>query len=296
MALYLRPTELNEALDALAAPAIRRLEIVAGGTDFYPARVGQPLDDDVLDITALAPLRGIEDHGDHWSIGALTTWTDLIRADLPPWFDGLKKAARAVGGPQIQNAGTLIGNICNASPAADGVPGLLVLDAEINLAAKSGKRKVALANFVTGNRQTARRTNELAVSMSIPTPKQSARSHYLKLGARDSLAISIVMAAATIEPAIEPTGGTKAGGKVGRARIAVGAASPVARRLTAIEAALAGAPLDGRIADLVEAGAVAKALDPIDDIRGSAAYRLDAATTIIKKMLGELGKSMAGAA
>ena len=123
---YLRPTALDDALAALSS---RRLTVLAGGTDFYPARVGAPLDDNVLDITALAALRGIEERDDHWRIPALATWTDLVHADLPPWFDGLKLAAREIGGRQVQNAGTLCGNLCNASPAADGVPVLLSLDA-----------------------------------------------------------------------------------------------------------------------------------------------------------------------
>ena len=108
---YLRPTELGEALAALAAG---RHVVLAGGTDFYPARVGKPLSEDVLDITALAALKGITRESAGWRIGCLTTWTDLLRTPLPPLFRGLKEAAREVGGVQIQNGGTLCGNLCNA--------------------------------------------------------------------------------------------------------------------------------------------------------------------------------------
>ena len=101
MGSYTRPTELGQALDALAASP---RTIVAGGTDYYPARVGKPLDDDVLDITALAELRAITDERSQIRIGAMVTWSDLIRATLPAWFDGLKQAAREVGGLQVQNA------------------------------------------------------------------------------------------------------------------------------------------------------------------------------------------------
>ena len=114
MGVYLRPENLDQALDALSGGG---LAIVAGGTDFYPARVGRPLDDDVLDISAIAGLRAIEERDDDWRIGALATWSEVIAADLPPCFDGLKLAAREVGGVQIQNAGTVAGNLCNASPA-----------------------------------------------------------------------------------------------------------------------------------------------------------------------------------
>ena len=226
MGIYLRPADLDDALKALAA---QRLTVLAGGADFYPARVGKPLDDDVLDITALAALRGIADTGAAHRIGALTTWTDAIRADLPPHFDGLKQAAREVGGVQVQNAGTVVGNVCNASPAADGVPNLIALDAEVELASHAGKRAVPLQQFITGNRRTTRRADEIVTALLIPKPRRSARSTFLKLGARKYLVISIVMVAAVIETD---------GGKVADARIAVGSCSEVAQRLPALEAAL----------------------------------------------------------
>src|SRR5258708_23073816 len=110
MGAYHRPRHLDEALSTLARPHI----VLAGGTDFYPARVGRTIDEDVLDIGAIAALRGITADAQGWRLGATTTWSELIEADLPPLFDGLKQAAREVGGRQIQNAGTLAGNLCNA--------------------------------------------------------------------------------------------------------------------------------------------------------------------------------------
>src|SRR5262249_44366589 len=176
---YLRPSELSEALAALAAgPRI----ILAGGTDYYPARVGQPLDDDLLDITALPELRRIADEGAHWRIPALATWTDLLEASLPPLFDGLKLAAREVGGVEIQNAGTLCGNLCNASPAADGTPNLLVLDALVDLSSMGGTRRLPVAAFVTGNRATQRRPDEMVTALIVPKPQHAARSTFVKLG------------------------------------------------------------------------------------------------------------------
>ncbi|MDH3233249.1 MAG: FAD binding domain-containing protein [Alphaproteobacteria bacterium] len=282
MGVYIRPQALEDALAALSESP---LAILAGGTDFYPARVGKPLDDDVLDITALSALRGIERHGDTWCIGALATWTDLIRAELPPAFDGLKSAAREVGGVQIQNAGTIAGNLCNASPAADGVPSLLALDATIELSSTRGTRAVPLADFITGNRSTVREADELATGIVVPEPGAGTQSSFLKLGARRYLVISIVMAGFVIEPE---------GEEVGRARIAVGACSPVARRLPALEAALMGQPLDAGLGDHVTADHLATALAPIDDVRGSAAYRQDAALSVVRRGLSELGGQMAG--
>src|SRR5882724_6351226 len=145
-ARYLRPTLLR---DALAALAERPFIPLAGGTDYYPSRVGKPLDDDILDLTAIGELRGVQRRDGHWRIPALVTWSELIGDDrLPALFDGLKRAAREVGGVQIQNAGTLCGNLGNASPAADGVPNLLVLDAAVELASQRGTRRLAIDAFI----------------------------------------------------------------------------------------------------------------------------------------------------
>jgi CO/xanthine dehydrogenase FAD-binding subunit len=192
-----------------------------------------------------------------------------------------------VGGVQIQNAGTIVGNICNASPAADGVPCLLALDAAVELSRAGGSRTVPLAEFITGNRSTARTADELVTGLLVPALSDEARSRFLKLGARRYLVISIVMAAFVIEPA---------GGTVGRAKIAVGACSPVARRLEALEAALTGKPLDGSLGEVVEPSHIEAALAPIDDVRGSAAYREGAALTLVRRGLSELGARMAGSA
>ena len=271
MGAYLRPSRLEDALTALARPHV----VLAGGTDFYPARVGRAIDEDVLDIGGIAVLRGISGDAAGWRLGATTTWSELLETDLPPLFDGLKQAAREVGGRQIQNAGTLAGNLCNASPAADGVPCLLALDAEIEIAGPAGRRILPLRQFITGVRRTALAPAELVVAIHVPRPRHKARSAFLKLGTRRYLVISIAMAAATLEIA---------DGRVASARIAVGACSPVAERLHGLEAALAGAPLDARLADRVEVAHLAP-LSPIDDVRGSAAYRSDAVVTVLRRLL-----------
>ena len=272
MGIYLRPTEIEEAVAALAA---RPLTILAGGTDFYPARVGKPLADDVLDVTALAALRGIVEHERSFRIGAAVRWSELVSAELPPWFACLTLAAREIGGRQIQNAGTLAGNVCNASPAADGVPPLLALGAEVEIASRVGARRVPLATFITGNRRTVLIPGELVVAIHVPEPAHPARSAFLKLGSRRYLVISIVMAAATLEIA---------DGRIVSARVAVGACSAVAQRLPALEAALAGAALDAGLGSKVEPGHLAP-LAPIDDVRGSAGYRTDASLTVLRRLL-----------
>lgn len=274
MAAYLRPRRLDEALNALARPHT----VLAGGTDFYPARVGRPITEDVLDVSAIAELKGISAETQGWRLGATTTWSELVEADLPALFDGLKQAAREVGGRQIQNAGTLAGNLCNASPAADGVPCLLALGAEIEVAGRGGYRRVPLRQFITGVRRTSLAADELVTAIHVPRPRHEALSGFLKLGARRYLVISIAMVAATLEVA---------DGRVASAAIAVGACSPVAERLPALEAALVGAALDARLPDRIEALHFAP-LAPIDDVRGSTAYRSDAVLTLVRRLLGGL--------
>jgi len=277
MGVYLRPRDLDQALDALAA---QPLAVIAGGTYFYPARVGAALDDDLLDITAIAGLDAISEAEGHHRIGALVTWSDLVAADLPAHFDGLRAAARAVGGQQVQNMGTLCGNVCNASPAADGMPNLLALEAEVELASRRGRRRLPIADFVTGNRATNHAPDELMTAILVPKPRDAARATFVKLGARRYLVISIVMVGAVIEAGDD--------GRVTAARVAVGACSAVARRLPGLEAALIGRPLDGALAEAVLPSHL-DVLTPIDDVRGSAAYRQDATVTVLRRALTDLG-------
>lgn len=282
MVAYHRPATLEEAL---AIRARADVMVLAGGTDVYPARAarfgwGDMRHKDVLDITAVPGLRGIAEGGQDWRIGALTTWTDVMEARLPPQFDGLKSAAREVGGVQIQNRGTLVGNICTASPAGDGAPNLLALDAIVELACAAGTRRVPIIDFMLDYRRTACRPDEIVSAILVPKRSAATRSRFLKLGARKYLVISIVMAAGMIE--------TDANNRIAAARIAIGACSAVPQRLPTLESALVGQPL-AAAADLVAALHLDQ-LTPIDDIRGSAAYRRAAALALTRDLLAELAQ------
>ncbi len=268
---FLAPAGLSQALEILAEG---RHTVLAGGTDFYPARVGRPLNEPVIDITGIDELRGITRDGDLWRIGALTTWSEVIAADLPRSFDGLKMAAAQVGGVQIQNAGTIGGNLCNASPAADGVPPLLILDASVELASASGTRVIPLEEFLVGYRETALRPGELVAAVLVPSALDGATSDFLKLGARRYLVISIVMVAVVIALDNE--------GRVEQARVAVGACSPVAQRARRLESELVGRR--GDLAALVSPEHLSM-LSPIDDIRAGAADRLDAALQLVRRSI-----------
>jgi CO/xanthine dehydrogenase FAD-binding subunit len=271
--LYLRPKTLDEAMELLASLGG---QILAGGTDFYPALGDRLPAGHVVDITALGELRRISVDAEWVCIGGLTTWTDVIRTPLPRCFDALKAAAREVGSVQIQNRGTVAGNLCNASPAADGVPPLLALDAEVELASAAGRRTMPLAEFVEGNRKTARRADEILSVVRVPRRMENANSAFLKLGARRYLVISISMVAAVVQ--------ADEAGRVADARVAVGSCSAKAQRLHELERALVGRPARAGIGSTVRTEHLAT-LSPIDDVRATAEYRRDASLTLVRRAL-----------
>lgn len=271
--MYARPMTVEEAARAMQAPDALAL---CGGTDVYPAHAGKALSRPLVDLSRVGGLRGITQGSGEIRIGAATTWSDIVAADLPPAFDGLKAAAREVGSVQIQNRGSIAGNLCNASPAADGVPPLLTLDARVEIASVTGRRMLPLAAFITGYRKTALAPGEIVTAVTVPLPGTGARSAFVKLGARRYLVISILMAAALVE--------RDSAGRIIRAAIAVGAASPVAQRLPALEQDLRNLAPGERPSTRVAPQHLAP-LAPIGDVRASADYRLDAAITVIGESL-----------
>ncbi|MDE2790085.1 MAG: xanthine dehydrogenase family protein subunit M [Paracoccaceae bacterium] len=273
---YQAPKSLREALDVLDGGGHR---IVAGGTDVFPSLSDRPPPRRLLDVTGLPELRGIVRTAEGWRFGGGATWTDVIRTPLPPAFDGLKAAAREVGSVQIQNAGTIAGNLCNASPAADGVPPLLALDAVVELESVRSRRELPLSRFICGVRQTELRPDELVKAVRVPTVPREARSAFLKLGSRKYLVISIAMVAVTVW--------TDSEDRVAGVRIAVGACSPVAVRLHALEQALMGRRIRESDALFAPESGGFDGLSPIDDFRGSAVYRRQAAAEITRRALLE---------
>lgn len=272
---YLRPQGLGPALTALADGGWR---LLAGGTDLYATAGTQALSGRVIDLTAIEELRGIDVRPGGVRIGACATWSDVCEARLSAAFDGLKQAAREIGGRQIQNAGTVGGNICNASPAADGVVALLALAAEVEVASAQGVRRVALADFILAPRRVALGPGEMVSTVVIGSQAAQGRSRFLKLGARAHLVISIASVAVRL---------VDREGCVADVAIALGACSAVPRRLGALEAALMGLPL-ARVAGAVDRDLVARALDPIGDVRASADYRRTAAAELVVRALSDL--------
>jgi CO/xanthine dehydrogenase FAD-binding subunit len=271
--LYIRPNTLSEAVNLLAASGGK---ILAGGTDVFPSLGEAPLTGTVVDISALRELRGISEDDQYFRIGGLTTWTDVVQTPLPPCFDALKSAAREIGGVQIQNRGTVAGNLCNASPAADGVPPLLALDATVELVSQTGTRQLPLADFIVGNRKTLRQPGEILSQVLVPRSIEDAASTFLKLGARDYLVISIIMVAVVLQK--------DRLGQTTDARVSVGSCSAVAKRLPALEQLLIGAPAGPFLGGLVTDEHVDD-LSPISDVRASDSYRRYAAQMLVHRAI-----------
>lgn len=280
---YATPQSLDAALRLLAAGGVT---VMAGGTDVYPMLVGRDLPAAVLDITQIDTLRGItlehDESGRAWRrVGACTTWADIAHADLGPDLRGLQHAARLVGAAQVQNVATIAGNLCTASPAGDGIPVLLALDAQVELCSLGGTRRLSLSEFITGYRSTARAADELVTGVLMPVADGTSVSSFVKLGTRSHLVISLAMVAASVTRAPD--------GRVIAARVAVGACSPVAQRLVHLEQRVVAAGAAGSVVALMPDDLAV--LSPIDDIRCSAEYRREVVPELVRRALGECGVS-----
>jgi CO/xanthine dehydrogenase FAD-binding subunit len=264
----LQPRTLAEALRQLRDEG--PLMPLAGCTDLYVGmHFGTVRAPRFLDLQGLRALRGIRQHGDTLVIGPLATYSDLIASPLVRRrLPILAEASRWVGSPQIQNRGTLGGNIANASPAGDTLPVLAVAEATVVLRNVGGERRVPFASFYTGYRQTAMRPDELIVAIEVPPV--DGRQWFRKVGTRAAQAISKVVMAAVRAP---------------RPRIALGSVAPTVVRLPRTEAALA----EGRT--LADAQAVLMAeIQPIDDLRSTAAYRRRVSANLLAQFWSETAR------
>jgi xanthine dehydrogenase small subunit len=263
---FARPASLDEALRLLAQPQAG-WRVIAGGTDVlvqYEHRLKQL---NLLDLSGLTELRHITEDDQTVRLGVLVTYTDLIHAPaVQSWAPALVQAAREVGGVQIQNLGTLGGNLVNASPAADSVPPLYVLQAQLVLRSLQGERTVALQEFATGPGQTILRPDELLTEIIIPKTRRAGQeiSFFEKVGPRQ---------AQTIAKASLAFRGWLAGdGRLTEVRVALGAVAPTVMLAPQTAAALLAEPFSEET--LMRAGSVAHdECQPIDDLRSTAAYR-----------------------
>lgn len=283
----LRPRRLGEALAALAADP--RPQPLAGGTDLYVGlNAGQAPATTFLDLSRLTELVGIERRADGIWLGARTTYTELRRSPLVRRAAPvLAEMAASVGAAAIQNRGTLGGSLGNASPASDPAPVLLVLDAQVELAAREGRRvvrrRVPIDRFFVAYRRTAAEPGELIVGLLLPASGLAGwRYAYRKVGTRQAQAISKVVAAVGIASGGRPR-------ETRAARIAFGSVAPIPVRARAAEATLVGRRLDGPVAAAAATALVAADIRPIDDLRSTAAYRALVAGRVLRDLLGRLG-------
>ena len=270
------PATIEAALDRVSREP-RVWQPFAGGTDLMVLfEAGKLQHKQFLSLWRLRELRGISADSQFVTIGALTTYSDILRNSiLQDEFPLLCQAASETGGIATQNRGTLGGNIANASPAADSPPALLVYDAEIHLISASGTRRMPYSEFHTGYKKVSMRPDELIHSIRLPRGSKNLRECFRKVGTRRAQAISKVCFAARVETN---------GNRVRAARIALGSVAPTVIRCYKTEAALQGG------ANIAEAtNLLYGEITPIDDMRSTARYRTRVAQNLLEQFLREAG-------
>jgi CO/xanthine dehydrogenase FAD-binding subunit len=270
-----RPRTIDEALALRAAHP--DFMVMAGCTDLMVNANHRAAPVGILDLWRLPELGGITVGAHGARIGAGTTWLEVQREPaLAPWSP-LIAAAREIGALQIQARATLGGNVGTSSPVGDSLPALLALDAELELGSVRGVRRVPYREFCTGYRKTALAADELILAAHLPPIAPRTRLAWKKVGTRRAQSISKVMGAAAI--AITD-------GKITAARVALGAVADRPIRILAIETAVIGlAP--AAAADAARA-ALATAIQPIDDVRSTSAYRLEVAGNLVARFFTDL--------
>jgi xanthine dehydrogenase small subunit len=269
------PSSLAEAYARLAEAPHRP---IAGGTDLMvqiTGELGEP-PARVLDLWRLDELRGIAFRGEALELGALTTYTDIRRsASCREHLPALVAAAATIGAAQIQNRGTIGGNVMNASPAGDTLPVLLALDAVLVVGGSGGEREIPAAAFWPAYRRTAARADELLLRIRIPLGT-GRDQRFRKVGTRRAQAISKVVVAAS----------WRGSGTWEDVRIALGSVAATPLRVAEAEAALEGSSRTVASVDAAVA-ALAASIHPIDDVRSTASYRREAARRVVHRLLSE---------
>ena len=284
------PTDLAGAYAALAdvgpSPAtsdgVRAVQPIAGGTDLMVAMTGElgapPAR--IVDLWRIEAMRGISVEGGSLVLGALTTYADLRRSAIcREHLPALVEAAATIGAAQIQNRGTLGGNIANASPAGDTLPVMLAADASFVLGSLRGEREVAARDFWTGYRQTALAPDELLVRIRVSLAA-GREMRFRKVGTRRAQSISKVVIALAWRPGPD--------GRWSDVRLALGSVAPTPIRAAATEGVLEGAAPTPAVADQA-ADTLAAELRPIDDVRSTAEYRRVVAARVLHRLIREAG-------
>ena len=271
---YASPTTVAEAVDLLGSEPDAR--VYAGATDLIPQiRAGRPEPAMMVDLKRIARLCAVGSRGRTYTVGAATPTADICAHDgLAAAFPGLVEASGLIGSDQIQSRSSWGGNLANASPAADTPPSLIVNDARAVIAGPGGERTVAVADVATGPGTTSLGSGEFIVEFELDEPPARTADAYLRLIPRTEMDIAVVGAAARIT--LDGDGGVAA------AAIALGAVAPTVVRVPDAEAALIGNQPAGEALAAVEEAASAAA-NPIDDKRGTVAYRRQVAGVLARR-------------
>lgn len=273
------PDSLAQAYAILAERA-GTVKIIAGGTDLMVLMNAHLLDAaEFLDIWRLDELRGITDEGECLRIGALATYTQLIRSQLVrSHAPALVAASRTIGAIQIQNRGTIGGNIVNASPAGDSLPVLSAYDAEIEVGSARGTRRVNFNSFYTGYRSTVLEADEMVLAVRIPKLRAGERDFFWKVGTRRAQAISKTVMAARA---------SVTEGEIQAISISVGSVAPTVVRAPGTERLLSGQKLTpDSIKQACES--IAQEISPITDLRSTEHYRRTVTGNVLAKFLRQL--------
>ncbi len=277
---YMRPGSLDEAVRLLAGNP--DAAVLAGGTDLVPnMRGGIQAPAAVIDIKEINGFETIAFDGKKLTIGALTTFSDLIDSDvIDRHFPVISEAARSAASVAIRNRATLAGNICSAVPCMDSGPLLSVYDAEMTAIGPDGKRTIPAHQWFKGNRLTDLKHGEILTTISIPLPAESHAGCYVKLGRYngEDLAQASVLALCL---------------QGNQYRVAFGSVAPVPIRAKQIEALLNGNPLND---DLINSAKelVSKEIKPITDIRASKEYRMHMSQIMLGRALNTAAQRLAG--
>jgi xanthine dehydrogenase small subunit len=273
------PATLKDAYALLSVPD-QPLKVIAGGTDLMVLMNAHMLDSPAfLDIWRIDELRGISDEGESLRVGALTTYTQLIRSELiQRHVPALVAASRTIGAIQIQNRGTIGGNIVNASPAGDSLPVFAAYDAEVEIGSARGVRCIGLNEFFPGYRRTLLQPDELVLAVRIPKLAEGEKDFFWKVGTRRAQAISKTVLAARAR---------FSGATIETIAIGVGSVAPTVIRAIQTERLLSGAKLTpGLIEDARRL--IAQEIAPISDLRSTEHYRRTVTGNVLVKFLRQL--------
>ncbi|MAG34335.1 MAG: oxidoreductase [Deltaproteobacteria bacterium] len=271
---YEAPTDVDGAVVLLAAEQGAR--VLAGGTDLLvQMRLGAGAPDLFVDVKRIPRLMATRIDSEGLVLGAAVPAAEIYANEsIRDLWPGLAEATDLIGSTQIQGRATWSGNLCNASPAADSVPALVTANARVVIAGPAGEREVAVEDFTKGPGQTVLDPSELVVEFKVPTPAPRSADAYLRLTPRTEMDIAVVGVAVQLELA--------EGDVVHAARVALGAVAPTVLRVDAAASALVGSRLDQAALDAAAAAASAAAR-PIDDKRGTAAYRKKITAVLTKR-------------